>query len=199
MTDGPNLPMMFLLFTALSCVTLDPRYKPMFWGQPVAVKQDKVGKSSPVISCKLSKQGIQMLERFEGFRSNVYIAPNGKRTIGYGHELRGHDVIHNMTRMQAEAYVHQDLKGARDFLDKQQLPWMTQNKCDALLLLIYNIGLSKFTKSPIWTYLKQGKFDQATNHWLRYTYAHDPITGKQMSLDGLVKRRQAEVDLFGAK
>jgi len=69
---------------------------------------------------------------------------------------------------------------------------LTQNMIDACLSLMYNIGAGAFAKSTLAKYVNQQQWCKAADAFLAWSKAnHGTIT-----LPGLVKRRQAERELF---
>lgn len=64
------------------------------------------------------------------------------------------------------------------------------NHVAALSSLAYNIGITRFRKSRLWKYYKQGEMDKVAREFLRYNKSK----GKKMN--GLEMRRKKEVEVF---
>ena len=135
---------------------------------------------------KTSQNGINLIKKFEGCRLTAYkpVAAEKYWTIGYGHY--GPDVAPNMkiSQAQAEAYLVADLKRFEDAVNATGLA-LNQNQFDALVSFAYNCGAGNLKK------LVNGRsLSQIADAMLAYN------KGSGKVLPGLVKRRQAERDLF---
>ena len=133
-----------------------------------------------------SQNGINLIKKFEGCRLTAYkpVAAEKYWTIGYGHY--GPDVAPNMkiSQAQAEAYLVADLKRFEDAVNATGLA-LNQNQFDALVSFAYNCGAGNLKK------LVNGRsHSQIADAMLAYN------KGSGKVLPGLVKRRQAERDLF---
>ena len=90
---------------------------------------------------KISKNGINLIKRFEGVRLKAYKAdPSEKKwTIGYGHY--GVEAGLTITQAEAEEYLVKDLakyeKKVNKYLSKYNF---NQNQFDALVSFAFNIG-----------------------------------------------------------
>src|SRR4051812_33830431 len=89
---------------------------------------------------KVSRNGVALIKRFEGFRSRPYRDAVGVWTIGYG-ETKG---IGPGTNPWSETFASQRLQDRvnRDFapyINALKLP-LNQNQFDALASFIYNVG-----------------------------------------------------------
>lgn len=137
---------------------------------------------------QISNNGIELIKRFEGCRLVAYKAVKTEEyhTIGYGHY--GADVFKGMTisQKQAEEYLKKDLEKFENYVNKYVTTFSpNQNQFDALVSFTYNCGLGSLQK------LTKGRTaEQVSEHITAYVYA-----GGQ-KLEGLVKRRNAEKELF---
>ena len=137
---------------------------------------------------QISDNGIELIKRFEGCRLIAYKAVKTEEyyTIGYGHY--GADVFKGMTisQKQAEEYLKKDLEKFENYVNKYVTTFSpNQNQFDALVSFTYNCGLASLQK------LTKGRTaEQVSEHITAYVYA-----GEQ-KLEGLVKRRNAEKELF---
>lgn len=135
----------------------------------------------------ISRNGLNLIKNFEGLRLYAYKCPSGVLTIGYGHtkNVKEYDFI---TLEQANLYLLQDLKGTIFCVNEYDKIYnFTQNEFDALCSFTFNCGkgnLNKLTNKG-----KRTK-QEISEKILLYNKAN----GK--TLNGLVKRRQAEHDLF---
>lgn len=137
-----------------------------------------------------SPAGLALIRAAEAFSPVVYLCPAGKRTIGYGHVLRGDESFpRKITREQAEALLIDDLAPVEIYLHAV-FPDLPQARFNALVSLCFNIGLGAFEKSTLFARLKAGDIPGAAGQFGRWIYADGKI------LPGLVKRRAAERALF---
>ncbi|KAL8670462.1 MAG: hypothetical protein Q9168_005002 [Polycauliona sp. 1 TL-2023] len=141
----------------------------------------------------LSANGVDFIAGFEGFRANYYNDAAGVRTIGYGHacqtagecpdagpitEARGKELL-NSDADTFEACVNSDVTVA-----------INQNQFDAFVSFAFNLGCGNLVK--IAAILNNNDFAGATASMKEYTHAGGVV------LEGLVRRRNAEVDLFNS-
>ncbi len=137
----------------------------------------------------ISKKGIDLIKRFEGCRLKAYKCPAGVWTIGYGHtnNVRPDDII---TQNDAEELLKRDLKVHEDNVKRVVKIALTQNQFDALVSFEYNVGYGAFANSTLLKLLNAGNYNGASKQFERWVYAGDRV------LEGLVKRRKAERELF---
>ena len=135
---------------------------------------------------KTSKNGIELIKKFEGCRLTAYkpVITEKYWTIGYGHY--GADVKQGMriTHAQAEAYLIADLVKFETSVNALSLS-LTQNQFDALVSFTYNCGAGNLKKLVTGRNLRE-----IADALLLYNKAG----GKE--LKGLTKRRKEERTLF---
>lgn len=136
---------------------------------------------------RTSTAGINLIKQFEGCRLTAYKpVPTEKYwTIGYGHY--GQDVAPNMTITQAQAEIMLgiDLVKYEQAVDHYAIFPLSQNQFDALVSFAYNCGIGNLQK------LLAGRNAlQVAEAMLKYNKAGGKV------LNGLIKRRQTERDLF---
>lgn len=138
---------------------------------------------------RLSNNGLELIKRFEGCRLSAYKCPAGVLTIGYGHT--GSDVKAGMriTENEAETLLKKDVSKFESIVAKNY-PTATQNQFDALVSICFNCGQGAVLGS-IRTLYRQHAWAALKRFW---TTHYITASGKQ--LEGLVKRRAAECDLF---
>ncbi len=133
---------------------------------------------------KTSKEGIDLIKKFEGCRLDAYKCPAGVWTIGYGHTgdvKKGQKI----SAAQAEAYLVADLEKFEKKVEKYGGYGWKQNEFDAMVSFAYNVG----------------SIDQLTANGRRSRKEiADAIPkynkGGGKVLAGLVRRRDAERELF---
>lgn len=135
----------------------------------------------------VSKNGIDLIKKFEGCRLKAYKCPAGVWTIGYGH-TKGVKANQKITKEEAEKLLKEDLQKYVDhvrYYDKTYGYNFNQNQFDALVSFAYNLG----TLRGITNNGKRTKF-QISCKFKAYVYAG----GKK--LQGLINRREAEYKLY---
>ena len=138
---------------------------------------------------KTSPKGIALIKEFEGLRLKAYLCPGGVWTIGYGHTA-GVKPGMTITEEQAEQFLKEDLIVFEKAVNNQNLS-INQNQFDALVSLIYNIGIGNFQKS---TLLRKARINANDNsimdEFLRWVYSKGRV------LPGLQRRRLSEMKLY---
>jgi len=141
---------------------------------------------------KTSKNGINLIKKFEGCRLKAYKCPAGIPTIGYGNTFyeNGNKIKlgDNITQEQANNLLLNLLpKYEKTVLNNIKVP-LNQNQFDALVSFCWNCGSSKTLFSMI-----NNKHSEMNivNWWVSHY-----ITGGGKELSGLVKRRKEEAVLF---
>lgn len=138
----------------------------------------------------ITQRGIDLIKSFEGFRAQSYkaLATEKYYTIGYGHygpDVRFAQVI---TKAEAEKLLEQDLQRFVAAVNRYDYHYdFNQNEFDALVSFTYNLGegcLCQVTDNK-----RRTKREIAEKMLLYYNAG-----GKK--IEGLVRRRKAEHDLF---
>lgn len=138
-------------------------------------------------------KGIALIKSFEALRLTGYLpTPDDVPTIGYGHTGPEVRVGQTISQAQAEALLRQDLEqfeaGVTRLIGNAAT---TDNQFAAMVSLAFNIGLGNFKASSVLSAHKAGnpsKAQQAFHLWNQQ---------KGKVLQGLVRRRKAEAELYG--
>lgn len=142
----------------------------------------------------ISKKGLDLIKKYEGYSETAYLDPILIPTIGYGTtKVKGTPVTMGMTctKDEAECWLTEHVtEVAQRSLDKSVKVVLGQNQEDALLSFIYNVGTGNFEKSTLLKLLNEGKYVEAANQFPRWNRAG----GKELA--GLTNRRLAEKELF---
>ena len=140
---------------------------------------------------KTSNNGIDLIKKFEGCSLTSYKCPAGVYTIGYGH-TNGVKNLDKITQEEAEKLLIDDLKVFETTINSHVLPNypLNQNEFDALVSLVFNIGITNFKNSTMLKKLIEKDKERVAKQFDFWVYA------KGFKLAGLVKRRQAEKKLF---
>lgn len=136
-----------------------------------------------------SERGIALIKQFEGCKLTAYKCAAGVWTIGVGHTLnvREGDKI---TQKKADALLAIDLAATEIAVERNVKPKINQEMFDALVSLVFNIGIGHFTTSTVLKELNKVDYVAAADAILMWNKGGGKI------LVGLVKRRQAERQLF---
>ena len=134
---------------------------------------------------KTSDLGIQLICRFEGLKTDAYKDAVGIPTIGYGH-TKGVQMGMKITKEQAIEFLKEDLVKAEKAVNKYNDKYnFSQNQFDALVSFAFNIGsIDQLTAKGTRTIEKIAECIPKYNK----------AGGKK--LQGLVNRRQAELEMF---
>lgn len=138
----------------------------------------------------ISENGLTLIKNFEGCRLKAYKCPAGVWTIGYGHTGKDVKEYTIITQEQAEHYLHNDVIIHSANVSRLVKRPLTQNQFDALVSFEYNVGYGNFASSTMLKLINQNKFPEASQQFDRWVFAN------KKKLEGLVKRRQAEKELF---
>jgi lysozyme len=148
---------------------------------------------------KISDRGIQFLKDNEEsgkFKPEAYLDMKGIPTIGYGTTfICGEPVELGMVINEKVALalfmgeINKIIKG----ISRVVRPTLYQNQIDALISLIYNIGLGGFYESTILKHIYDGKTvtQDLFTRWQNVT-----INDKLVPVKGLFDRRVREYKLF---
>lgn len=140
----------------------------------------------------ISKDGIELIKRFEGCKLEAYRCPAGVWTIGYGHtkDVKRGDKI---SQQQADKLLSEDSKEFSrniSYCCEENHILLNQHEFDAVVCFAYNVGFNAFVNSTLFDYLENGDKLKASNEFLRW----NKVKGKPVL--GLTRRRNAERELF---
>lgn len=144
--------------------------------------------------------GLQNIIAFEGIELNAYRCPAGVWTIGVGHtsDVDGVNVARGMkiTESEAMALLKEDVKHFERYLNKQPfIVSLTQGMFDALVSFIFNVGIAAFAASTMRRKLcSNAAREDVAKEFPKWVFG--TVNGKKERLAGLVKRREAERQMF---
>lgn len=138
----------------------------------------------------ITQDGIDLIKRFEGFSSTVYICPAGYPTIGYGHLVRNSETFENISQEEAEALLRTDVESAeRAVLRLIKVP-LTDGQFDALVSFTYNLGSGALQCSTLRRKVNRQVHGEVPAQLVRWVWAG----GRK--LNGLIRRRAVEAKLY---
>lgn len=145
---------------------------------------------------KINKKGLDFIKSFEGFRSKPYLCSAGVPTIGWGSTryADGRKVSmgdKSITKSEGDELFLNTITKYEDIVNSKINVELTDNQFSALVSHTYNTGGS----STLFSLVNKKASDEEIYNWFTTKY----ITAKGVKLNGLVRRRKAEADLFFTK
>ena len=136
-----------------------------------------------------SKDCIDMVKHFEGFKAVAYLCPANVWTIGYGRtkNVKEGDIT---SMPQATRDLEEELIEFGEQVLSVVDVELSQNEFDALASWTYNLGVGNLQSSTLLKKLNAGDKDSVPSEMLRWNKAAGRV------LAGLTTRRQAEADLW---
>jgi len=141
------------------------------------------------LTMKTSDRGVNFIKEFEELRLEAYLDGGGVPTIGWGH-TKGVSLGQTITLEQAEKFIREDLQEAELCIVRQVPYGLAQHQFDALVSLVFNIGVSAFTKSTLLKKLDKSDIVGAAQEFERWCYDN----GRKIR--GLLRRRKREQRIF---
>ena len=147
---------------------------------------------------------VDFLIGYESFSAEPYYATDaeraqGKQTIGYGHVIKEGENFTKLTEAQARALLMSDIEAhvptyLFDELSAKGIQ-LESYQADALISLCFNAGKNALSSSQSPNFhrmIVSGNYDpvEIRNEFLTYTKQNGKV------LPGLVKRREAEANMF---
>jgi len=138
----------------------------------------------------ITQDGIDLIKRFEGFSSTVYICPAGYPTIGYGHLVRSCESFSEISETEAEELLRRDVESAeRAVLRLVNVP-LNDSQFDALVSFTFNLGSGAFQRSTLRRKVNRQAHVEVPAQLVRWVWAG----GRK--LNGLIRRRAVEAKLY---
>ena len=141
---------------------------------------------------KISQEGLSLIKKFEGCRLEAYYCSGGVLTIGYGHTggVKESDTI---TQEEAEKLLRADVFKFEEYVEDNVMVELDQGQFDALVAWTFNLGPGNLRESTMLKRLNEADYASVPSEMKRWNKAG----GK--TLDGLIRRRNAEALLFQSK
>jgi lysozyme len=144
---------------------------------------------------EVNKAGKDLIKQFEGCKLKAYKCPAGLWTISWGltfypdgTKVKEGDVI---TQQQAEDYFNAIVDDFAKKVDALIKSNVSENNFSALVSFAYNVGMGNFQRSTLLRKVNANPKDPSIraefNKWVR---------AKDRVMQGLVKRRNAEAELY---
>ena len=145
---------------------------------------------------KISKQGLEVIKKHEGFRSKPYLCPAGIPTIGYGNTYYpdGKKVTMQdqpITEVLATVMLSIIVRRFEDCVNDNVKANINQNQFDSLVSFVYNLGCGNFKKSTLLKKINANPCDPTIpSEFAKWNKAGGKV------LSGLTKRRHDEAVLY---
>jgi lysozyme len=137
----------------------------------------------------ITKNGIDLIKRFEGFEPKIYLDAAGLPTIGYGHLLRSDEaeIFKNGISPEAgEALLIKDVLSAECAVLRLVRVPLTDGQFDALVSFTFNLGSGALQRSTLRRKVNREEHDEVPEQFMRWIWAG----GRR--LRGLMRRRKEE-------
>jgi lysozyme len=144
---------------------------------------------------KTSPNGLQLIRKYEGYKSTPYRCPAGLYTVGYGHVIgNGLQLPDEWNRTLSLGEINELLRTDLARFERGVLRYcpvyLTQSQFDALVSFSFNLGLGVLQRSTLRQKILRKDGEGAAKEILRY----DKVGGRP--LKGLTNRRIAEYRMF---
>lgn len=144
---------------------------------------------------RTGQRGVDLIKKWEGFRSKVYICPAGYPTIGYGHVITKDQNLTEVSREVAEDLLRIDLstaeKSVRRLIDPRIFEGQgSQDRFDALVSFTYNLGGGALQRSTLRRKVNRNEPFHVFEEFGKYRLAGGRVS------KGLVLRRWDEAALY---
>lgn len=144
-----------------------------------------------------SDKSLNLIKQFEGLSLKAYLCPAGIPTIGYGSTRwpDGKKVQLGQVVTMEEADALLKFEVARVAARIPDGLYVDQSQFDALVSFTYNVGIGNLLSSTLLKLVRKWPDDPAIRtefmKWTKIT-----VNGEKKMLNGLVRRRKAEADLY---
>lgn len=146
---------------------------------------------------EINQAGRDLIQSFERCELTAYPDPvtgGNPWTVGWGHT--GSDVYEGQTVTQdaADSLFEQDISKAENAVNAMVTVSISDNRFAALVSFAYNAGIGALQDSFLLKCVNANNFEGAAEQFLRWDHGH--ADGAVVVVPGLLRRRQAEKDLF---
>ena len=144
----------------------------------------------------LTGDGLALIKRFEGFAPEIYICPGGWPTIGYGHVVRDEErdrFADGIDEVAAEDLLRCDVETAEQAVLRLIGVPLEDGQFDALGSFAFNLGAGALQRSTLGRKANREEHGAVPAEFGRWVFAG----GRK--LKGLVRRREAEAELYASQ
>ena len=144
----------------------------------------------------LTDEGLALIKRFEGFASEIYICPGGWPTIGYGHVVRDGEQVRfadGIDEATAKDLLRRDVESAERAVPRLIRVPLEDGQFDAICSFTFNLGAGALQRSTLRRKMNREEHAAVPAEFRRWVWA----SGRK--LKGLVRRREAEAELYASQ
>jgi len=149
----------------------------------VAERPNSVYEPKKLVTC------LDLVTKFEGFRSKAYLDVRKIPTLGYG-QTEGVKLGMVTSKSRAMNYAEKRCSENRRFVRKTVLSSLTPQQVETLSSFVYNCGQRAFLRSTLLKRLNANRAELAAQEFGKWVHCSGRI------LAGLVGRRETERSLF---
>lgn len=149
----------------------------------------------------MTERGLKMLANFEGTVLAVYFDGAGVATVGTGHaltkaEIASGEFAGGISRERAAELLRQDVGSAERAVGLLVKVPLAEGQRDALISFAFNVGNGALASSTLLQRLNAGDYGAVPFEMVKWDRRVDPRTGQKVEDPGLLKRRQAEANVW---
>lgn len=144
-------------------------------------------------SCSAISIAEPHLKKWEGLRLKAYSDVAGVATIGYGSTNRNLVAKGRITEEEALAQLRSDMTACQTCIERAVTVELTPYQKAALISFVYNVGGQAFRDSTLLRLLNEGQYSEVPAQLRRWKFSKGKI------IQGLINRREAEIDLWNKK
>lgn len=138
-----------------------------------------------------NRYALDLIKRFEGFSSTVYLCPAGIPTIGYGHVvLKGEKFPEGIHQGEGVRLLEQDMKQAEASVGRLIVVPLTEAQRGALISFAFNLGGGALQRSTLRMRVNRQDHRGAADEFLKWCKARGKV------VRGLLLRRRAEAKVY---
>jgi len=143
-----------------------------------------------------SQNCINLIKKFEGLYLSAYLCPASVCTIGYGttryEDGKKVQMGEKISIERAEKLINWEVSKISYRLPEMDL---NQNQFDAVVSFTYNVGFANFLHSTLYKKIIRNPEDVLiADEFMKWCNAR--VNGSMVKLKGLVRRREAETNLY---
>ena len=145
---------------------------------------------------RINKKGLDLIKKYEGFRSKPYLCPANVATIGYGatYYPYGEDVTLSdapITKEEGEKLLKVMMDKYEEGVERYVTSDINANQFSALVSFAYNCGLGSLKKSTLLRRVNSNPNNpDISKQFARWKHANGVV------LKGLERRRKEEAELY---
>ena len=143
----------------------------------------------------INAAGLDIIKRYEGWSSSVYLCPAARYTIGWGScwDGKGRPITAkhpDITEVTGTAYLRREISHVEKAIGRLIKAELTENMFSSLCSWAYNVGTGNLQRSTLRMKLNRGNYEAAADEFPKWRRGGGRI------LKGLVLRRASERELF---